>query len=93
MGEVFAGRYEFVDLLGDGGMGTVWRVWDRRERAYRAAKVLKQSDSASLLRFVRETSWRIEHPHVVTPLGWSAEDGAPAVGARLSRERAVPPRS
>jgi serine/threonine-protein kinase len=74
MGEVFAGRYEFVDLLDDGGMGTVWRVWDRRERAYRAAKVLKQSDSASLLRFVRETSWRIEHPHVVTPLGWSAED-------------------
>jgi serine/threonine-protein kinase len=74
MGEVFAGRYEFVDLLDDGGMGTVWRVWDRREGVYRAAKVLKQSDSASLLRFVRETSWRIEHPHVVTPLGWSAED-------------------
>lgn len=74
MGEVFAGRYEFVDLLGDGGMGTVWRVWDHRDHVYRAAKVLKQSDSASLLRFVRETSWRIDHPHVVTPLGWSAED-------------------
>lgn len=74
MGQVFAGRYEFVDLLGDGGMGTVWRVWDHRERQYRAAKVLKQSDSASLLRFVRETSWRIDHDHVVTPIGWSAED-------------------
>ncbi|MFT4165283.1 MAG: serine/threonine-protein kinase [Microlunatus sp.] len=74
MGELFAGRYEFVDLLGDGGMGTVWRVWDHRDQGYRAAKVLKQSDSVSLLRFVRETSWRIDHEHVVTPLGWSAED-------------------
>ncbi|MEH3033021.1 MAG: serine/threonine-protein kinase [Aeromicrobium erythreum] len=74
MGEVFAGRYELVDLLGDGGMGSVWRVWDRRDHAYRAAKVLKQSDSVSLLRFVRETSWRVEHPHVLVPLGWVGED-------------------
>lgn len=74
MGEVFAGRYEFVDVLGHGGMGTVWRVWDLRERQYRAAKVLRQSDSASLLRFVRETATRIDHDHVVAPTGWSAED-------------------
>jgi len=26
------------------------------------------------LRFVRETSHRIDHPHVVTPLGWAGED-------------------
>lgn len=74
MGEIFAGRYEFVDVLGLGGMGTVWRVWDRRDREYRAAKVLRQSDSASLLRFVRETATRIDHDHVVAPTGWSAED-------------------
>jgi serine/threonine-protein kinase len=74
MGEVFAGRYELVDLLDEGGMGTVWRTWDSREDFYRAAKVLKQSDSASLLRFVRETSWRIDHDHVVTPIGWAGED-------------------
>lgn len=74
MGEVFAGRYELVDLLATGGMGSVWRVWDRRERTYRAAKVLRQSDAASLLRFVREQSFRVEHPHVVAPLGWAGED-------------------
>lgn len=74
MGEVFAGRYELVDVLDTGGMGTVWRVWDLRDRTYRAAKMLKQSDSASLLRFVRETGTRIDHPHVVAPTGWSAED-------------------
>ena len=74
MGEVVAGRYELVDALGSGGMGTVWRVWDLRDSTYRAAKLLRQSDSTSLLRFVRETGTRIEHPHVVAPTGWSAED-------------------
>nr|WP_257907387.1 protein kinase [Janibacter limosus] len=74
MGEVFAGRYELLDLIGQGGMGSVWRVHDRRTDPVVAAKVLRQSDAASLLRFVRETAFRIQHPHVVTPLGWAGED-------------------
>jgi len=73
--EVFAGRYQLVDLLGRGGMGDVWRVWDLRDGVYRAAKLQRQADSASLLRFVRESSTSVEHPHVVAPTGWSAEDG------------------
>lgn len=75
MGEVFAGRYELVDVLGRGGMGDVWRVWDLRDQTYRAAKLQRQSDSTSLLRFVRESSTRIEHPHVLAPAGWWADDG------------------
>lgn len=75
MGEVFAGRFELVDVLGHGGMGDVWRVWDLRERAFRAAKLQRQSDSASLLRFVRESSTRVDHPHVLAPAGWWADDG------------------
>ena len=39
-----------------------------------AAKVLGQHDSGMLLRFVREQSVRIRHPHVVAPSGWAAED-------------------
>ena len=31
-------------------------------------------DSGMLLRFVREQSVRIQHPHVVAPTGWAAED-------------------
>ena len=74
MGELFAGRYELVDLIGQGGMGTVWRVWDARAGTIVAAKVLRQSDAATLLRFVREQSVRIHHPHVVVPIGWAGED-------------------
>ena len=74
MGEVFAGRYELLELIGQGGMGSVWRVHDRRSDRIVAAKVLRQSDAASLLRFVRETAFRVQHPHVVTPLGWVGED-------------------
>lgn len=74
MGDVFAGRYEFVEPVGHGGMGTVWIVWDIRDRTHRAAKLLRQPDAGSLIRFVREQSLRIDHDHVVTPCGWSAED-------------------
>ncbi|KGN41139.1 serine/threonine-protein kinase [Knoellia aerolata] len=74
MGEVFAGRYELLDPLGEGGMGTVWRVWDAREERIVAAKVLRQSDAVSLLRFVREQAFRVVHPHVLTPLSWAGED-------------------
>ncbi|MEV0221944.1 protein kinase [Streptomyces sp. NPDC050704] len=74
MGEVFAGRYELVDPIGRGGVGAVWRAWDHRRRRYVAAKVLQQSDAHSLLRFVREQAMRIDHPHVLAPASWAADD-------------------
>ncbi len=74
MGEVLGGRYELVDLIGAGGMGSVWRARDLQENRIVAAKVLRQSDAATLLRFVREQSTRIHHPHVVAPLGWVGDD-------------------
>ncbi len=69
-----AGRYVLVDQVGAGGMGAVWRAWDLRTRQFVAAKVLGQHDGGMLLRFVREQSVRIQHPHVVAPSGWAAED-------------------
>jgi hypothetical protein len=39
-----------------------------------AAKVLLQSDAHSLLRFVREQALRIDHPHVLAPTSWAADD-------------------
>ncbi|MFI9119276.1 serine/threonine-protein kinase [Streptomyces bikiniensis] len=74
MGEVFAGRYELIDPVGRGGAGAVWRAWDHRRRRYVAAKVLLQSDAHTLLRFVREQALRIDHPHVLAPASWAADD-------------------
>ncbi|MGW1256185.1 protein kinase domain-containing protein [Streptomyces sp. NPDC002513] len=74
MGEVFAGRYELVDPIGRGGAGAVWRAWDHRRRRYVAAKVLLQRDAHALLRFVREQALRIDHPHVLAPASWAADD-------------------
>ncbi|NJP99249.1 serine/threonine-protein kinase [Streptomyces zingiberis] len=74
MGELFAGRYELVDPIGRGGVGAVWRAWDQRRRRYVAAKVLQQRDAHTLLRFVREQALRIDHPHVLAPASWAADD-------------------
>jgi serine/threonine-protein kinase len=74
MGEVFAGRYELLDPIATGGMGSIWRTLDRQDGQVKVAKILRQSDAASLLRFVREQSMRIDHTHVVTPLSWAGMD-------------------
>jgi eukaryotic-like serine/threonine-protein kinase len=74
MGEIFARRYELLEPLADGSMGSVWLVKDHQDGDVKAAKLLRQSDAGSLLRFMREQSTRIHHHHVVTPLSWVGED-------------------
>nr|WP_202892617.1 serine/threonine-protein kinase [Kribbella shirazensis] len=63
-----------LDPIGVGGAGTVWRAWDRRQERLCAAKVLRQRDAGALLRFVREQGRRLDHPNVLTPYGWAADD-------------------
>lgn len=74
MGDVYAGRFELVDLVGSGAHGSVWRVWDHRDGGYLAGKVLSQADSVAIVRFFREQGLRFQHPHIVAPLGWVGED-------------------
>lgn len=73
-GELIAGRFELYDMLGSGGTGSVWRSYDRKHGDVVAAKLLIHTDAAMLLRFVREQSLRVNHPHVVAPSGWAADD-------------------
>ena len=84
-----AGRYLLIDQIGAGGMGAVWRAWDLRTRQLVAAKVLGRHDGGMLLRFVREQSVRIQHPHVVAPRGWAAEDGLVVLTMDLVRGGSV----
>src|SRR5699024_3060103 len=65
-------------------------------------KVLRQRDSADLMRFVRATGASFDHPHLLTPYGWGAEDehvviamplasgGTPESAAQTSGSPAAP---
>jgi serine/threonine protein kinase len=74
MADVIVGRFALIDLIAKGGSGAVWRAWDSKTRGLCAAKVLRQRDSADLMRFVREKGVSFDHPHLLTPYGWGAED-------------------
>ncbi|MCO1337805.1 hypothetical protein BJH93_02700 [Kocuria polaris] len=83
MGEVIAGRFELVEHIASGGSGSVWRAWDRDRTAWCAAKVMRQSYSADLLRFVREQGVKFDHPHLLTPYGWAAVDERVVIATEL----------
>lgn len=74
MADVIVGRFALIDLIAKGGSGSVWRAWDQKTQEICAAKVLRQRDSADLMRFVREKGVSFDHPHLLTPYGWGAED-------------------
>ncbi|MSZ78307.1 MAG: protein kinase, partial [Actinobacteria bacterium] len=80
-----AGRYVLLDEIGRGATGAVHRAWDVRHERYVAAKVLHDPDGSLLLRFVREQSLRIRHPHLLTPIGWAADDDLVLIAMDLVR--------
>ncbi|MFO0605477.1 MAG: bifunctional serine/threonine-protein kinase/formylglycine-generating enzyme family protein [Polyangiales bacterium] len=88
-GEVFAGDYEAVDRVGEGGFGSVWRVRQRSTGRLRALKLLRAEallDDDARARFAAEAtaSARIESEHVVQVLQAGVEpDGTPWIAMEL----------
>ncbi|WP_433333912.1 serine/threonine-protein kinase [Spirillospora sp. CA-294931] len=74
LGLEIGGRFTLLDRIGAGGSSRVWRAFDRLKREYCAAKLVRQSDSTSMVRVVRERAIRLAHPHVVTPYAWYPAD-------------------
>ncbi len=69
--QVLAGRYEILRLLGQGGMGTVYRAMDRTLHREVAIKVLNPQYSADrtfVARLIREARAmaRLNHPNIIT---------------------------
>lgn len=96
------GSYEIVKLLGEGGMGAVYRAFDPMLRREVAVKVMRQADGASAnarARFLREAraAAAVHDDHVVTIYHVDEADGDPyivmplligeSLDARLSREK------
>lgn len=69
-GEVVARRYQVLQTIGHGGMGTVYEAWDQVTGADVALKVVRWDtgrDPALIARFRREViaTQRLVHPNVV----------------------------
>jgi eukaryotic-like serine/threonine-protein kinase len=69
-------RYQVRRVLGAGGMGVVYEVYDRRRKTTVALKTLRRLDAASIYRFKREfrAVARASHPNLVKLYELVAED-------------------
>src|SRR5579859_5092666 len=79
-GAVIADRYQVLSLLGRGGMGLVYRAFDRELREEVAIKILQPSFTerpSDLARFKREiiTARKITHPNVIRIHDFALVDG------------------
>ncbi len=71
LGQTLVNRYEVRELLGEGGMGQVFRVWDRQAREEKAVKLVdirkKKVPMEAVIRFRNEaeTLKSLHHPTVI----------------------------
>jgi serine/threonine-protein kinase len=89
-GQVVAGRYRLVELLGQGGMGAVWRADHVTLRSHVAVKLLHKSmldgdSDDGLKRFLAEAQAAalLRSPHVVQILDHGVDEGTPYIAMEL----------
>jgi eukaryotic-like serine/threonine-protein kinase len=80
LGEVIAGRYVVEELVGAGGMSSVYRAHDRlleRDVALKILHATYREDEEAVERFRREAQAvaQLSHPNVVTVIDRGEEDG------------------
>jgi eukaryotic-like serine/threonine-protein kinase len=107
VGELISGRYELEELVGAGGMSSVYRAHDRLLERDVALKVLHEqftADGDYVERFRREARSvaQLSHPNIVTVIDRGEEDGKQFIvfeycegenlKARIEREGPLPVR-
>jgi len=78
------GKYEVIDLLGRGGMGLVYRAFDRQLNREVAIKTVTEGftgDQDMLKRFYQEAAktGALKHPNIVTVYDLGEQDGFPYI--------------
>jgi formylglycine-generating enzyme required for sulfatase activity/tetratricopeptide (TPR) repeat protein/predicted Ser/Thr protein kinase len=75
------GRYQVVSRLGEGGMGTLYLVWDPVLERQIAIKLLRGDDDDLRKRFAREARSvaRLRHPNIVTIYDVGDHEGQPFI--------------
>lgn len=78
-GTVVDGRYEILDAIGSGGLGTVYRARDVNDDATVALKMLNIVGDEAQRRFLREFNIlsRIRHARIVRSHRWGLHAGKP----------------
>src|SRR5215469_8815257 len=91
---VLAGRYVLGEVLGTGGMATVWRATDEvlgREVAVKVLSPQYAADSGFLARFEREArhAARLSHPRLVTVFDCGVDNGTAFIVMELVAGRTL----
>jgi eukaryotic-like serine/threonine-protein kinase len=79
-GDLIAGRYELLELIGRGGMSSVWKAHDRLLDRTVAIKVMHEqftNDEEYVERFRREARSvaQLSHPNIVTVIDRGEDEG------------------
>jgi serine/threonine protein kinase len=87
-GHVLVGRYRLETMLGQGGMGTIWRAQHLVLNAPVAVKVIDRTvipDEETLSRFMREaqSAAALRSPHVVQILDYGIDGKVPFMAMEL----------
>lgn len=84
MGEVLDGRLELRELLGEGGMGQVFKTWDHELERFVAIKTLLpqlSSDPSAMAEMKREVrlSQSLNHPNIVAVYDYRIHERTPYI--------------
>ncbi len=74
VGQTVMGRFQVLERMGSGGMGTVYRAFDERLQRQVAVKEIAGGDARRVMREAQAAA-RLNHPAIVTLYELGSEDG------------------
>ncbi len=85
------GFYRLIELLGEGGMGQVWKAMDLRLERVVALKVLKELDEVNRKALIAEakTASQLTHPNIAVIFDAGEVDGSPYIAMEFVEGRTL----